>query len=1128
MAAAFGSNANAQSASQYSNALDSHNSIVTNHTVPPGPGNPATGANFANSPEVLDPAGSITGVGQQIAFVQTGPTTAGLGLCTGTLINPRTVITAAHCLYTRPADQYGSDTGSGGGLTGPLATALGATSGVPLSFGFGSTNRCLGVAVNGCAAGTGAYEVWRDSGFSTNVALSIYNANQVWYNRGAQPVALGGGGEFGNGDIALVTLDTHVQDIPTWTLLFSPLDGSTHTTMVGYGGAGVGTSGIGSLAGIDYRRRSAENMIDALMSPYDFVSSPAINGPGTTTFANLTHAMYWFDFDDPNHDPNNLPANFFLNTSPVRNNGYYDFNGLGGSALPHEATTAGGDSGGPLVVDERWDRPVVAGVLTGGFSFNGGIGTYGEFSVYPPLFLFWQEIVLNNPYVYASARAGIRDWMDPNHWVQDMDPNYAIIGADGELLNGVPDTLQGGADGPVGKFGTVCFLEQSCQDVVGPGNPTGTGEMIVTAGGPGSRNFVPNNVEPLNSADPALHRRARYYDVTLDAIGETRLNSAVTIDRLTVDGLLTSLDVRSGGTLNVLTDFTMGRGFLNVDGRINSGEALIIQGLLTGRGTFNPTYLTSVDGAIAPGGVLGVGTLTVQGDVVLASGNELLIELGRSTNDVLRVTADPAQATTGIINLGGDVWFTPSSAGGGPRHGNSYTFITAAGGVTDTFDAVNGFLGILRPQVTYAATSVSVKLKAGSFLDALFHAPGLAPLALALDEIRENHYASLYGLYGEIDLMNPSQLMGAFNALQPTSLLDARGLMAMQDGGFATTLQNRLALMSRSQDGPIGLSVMGAPNDVFAFSGDSGISAAGDLAFGSAFAQTRTVTNLPNGMTGFFSGGYDEDRVSAVSGRAALNADDAMRTWSMAGGVEQNFGDFTLGVAASYGRGHALQTEAGARAENDLAQSAVYGVYRFDDGLYLSGLVGVGTSRTTTERRFMAGTLDYHMQGETNGSIALASLEGGVNFDLAQGLVLTPRVSIQQTQMRMDGFTEAGGGETALAFDEQVYNRLEARFGVSLAGDFSLAAGWRFAPNIDVSAVSNLAGDEDGVWARFAAVDDIPFYLPGQARDDLWGEVTAGLALSRDQTSIALRLEQSVERQELYDDRVVARFAQRF
>ena len=109
----------------------------------------------------------------------------------------------------------------------------------------------------------------------------------------SQPVALGGGGEFGNNDIAIVTLDTHVENVPSWTLLFSPLTGPTHATITGYGIAGVGTTGIGGAAGIDYRRRSAENMIDALMSSADWVHNPFIGGPGVHSFDNEAHSLYW-------------------------------------------------------------------------------------------------------------------------------------------------------------------------------------------------------------------------------------------------------------------------------------------------------------------------------------------------------------------------------------------------------------------------------------------------------------------------------------------------------------------------------------------------------------------------------------------------------------------------------------------------------------------------------------------------------------------------------------------------------------------------------------------------------------------------------------------------------------------
>jgi subtilase-type serine protease len=1105
--------AQAGSAASYGLTPGYNEQIVANHTVTPGPGNPATGANYANSPQVLDPAGSINGVGQQIAFIQTGPTTAGLSLCSGSLFNPRTVITAAHCVYNNPQHFYGSDTGTGGGVNGNFGTggAPLSSNGIPLSFGFSSTNRCLGVTVNGCAVGTGPYEQWRDSNFTTNEALAIYNANQVWYGRGAQPVALGGGGEFANQDIAIVTLDTHVRDIPTWTLLFSPLPDATHAIVTGYGGAGVGLSGIGNLAGIDYRRRSAENMIDALMTNNDWVDSPAIN-PGNTAFAAHQHAIYWLDFDDPDHDPDNLPANFFTNTAPPggRNNGYYDFNGLGGVTLANEGATAGGDSGGPLIVDQRFDRPVIAGVLTGSWSFNGGISTYGQFNVYPPLFQFWEEIVQNNPYIYASAKTGNGDWFDPTHWVQDMDPNYAIIDSNGNLVNSLPDTPQGGADGPVDKFGTLCFLEADCTTFDGPGAPTGNGTPHYTPGGPGTTNFVPNNVEPVNNADPNLRVRARYYDVTLRRPGITRLNQAATIDVMTVDGLLSVLDIRSAGTLNTWADFTQNIGWTNVDGVLNTREMLVVNGLLSGRGTINADFLTVVGGFVAPGGAGSIGTMTVNSDMILASASVLLVDVNRNGADRLDVA--------GVLALNDGTVVFSKAPGAAPRHGQSFTIATADLGVDGTFDHVFS-LGVLHPRLTYNANSVVAEMRAGSFVNFLGFSHGIAgAFGAALDFLRGNHYNDLYDLYGVLDVMDPATLTATFNSLAPTIAGESLSLQDRQSQLMLNGITDRLSILGTGASGTF--SVNGSPALATAMAG-GGTQAS--LSFAGVVPSGRAVGGLPQGMTGFANSGYVSGGSTTGVNRLGAGGGRHIAYGSM--GLEAEVAP-SLTVGTAFGYAYGFSAPGTERAEAKTTQVAAYGSYRLGGGAYVAGLAAAEISRTEMERNVATGDLAFDLQGATRTSRYTAQVEAGTNVGIAPGLTLTPRVALAYSRYHLGGFDERGG-EAALRLNDLRLQQLDTRVGARLAGEMRLGS-WALRPEIQADLVHNLSGAQNGLNVSFAEVPDFAFALPLANGDTSWGEVRGGFTLDNGRFGIGAGVETAIARNGYHDDRAVADFTYRF
>ncbi len=137
---------------------------------------------------------NVTGVGEMIIDQKTGF----IGLCTGTLINPRTVIFAAHCVNESPA----------GAAMNPWGYGTGAGQ-LPIAFGFASNNDLTGNSafghwLNGTAGG---------AKYLTSVTDFLYNVNQVQYN--SHSLDLGLANNFLQADIAIASLDTPAAKIPT-------------------------------------------------------------------------------------------------------------------------------------------------------------------------------------------------------------------------------------------------------------------------------------------------------------------------------------------------------------------------------------------------------------------------------------------------------------------------------------------------------------------------------------------------------------------------------------------------------------------------------------------------------------------------------------------------------------------------------------------------------------------------------------------------------------------------------------------------------------------------------------------------------------------------------------------------
>jgi subtilase-type serine protease len=1079
---------------------------------------PAIISNNNLDPNAFPPGGvlnsGITGVGQQIAFVQSSPTAAGLSLCTGTLINPRTVITAAHCLNTRPAHMYGSNTGTGGGVNGNFGAITSITSnpdgtftvnraplltqGVPLSFGFQATNRCLQtiagvngattVAGNGCMAETGAYETWRNANFTTSTEHSIYNVNQVWYDpRSLGPNSAG----FLEADVALATLDTPALGIPTWTMLFTPLTAETHALSVGYGINGTSATGQGAtpcttncsvLGAIDYRRRMVENALSVLGSLQDrnaWLFGPASAGP-------LHQSLYMLDFDSP--------AGQAAYTGTFNN---YDFDVFNGAALPREGTTAGGDSGGPLVVDQLFDRPVTVGVLSGGSRFHNGqrFSTYGTHSFYQPLFLFWDVIVANNPYVYAGAVAGNGNWEDPAHWVQLMDPNYAIA-VEGALVNSLPDTPALGVSGNTVKFGEVCRPGDICTDLASDDTatppPVGSGTPVFIAGGPGTTNFVPDNVEPVNSADAAVHRRARYYDVHLTQAGTTTLSSTRTIDALTLDGNATALNIAASGTLNVLGEVNQWQGWTHVNGLLSSGlDAFIGSGVLSGHGTIRAPFVTVGAAVVAPGGGNTIGTLTVNGDLILSSASTLHINVKPEFSDRLLVTANASAGSDGILALNnGSVVFSRAADAKPSKFGGTWVIASAEGGVDGKFGSATAGPGVVKLKLTYTANDVIASMSANSFLSVL-SSPSATQIAFAnaLDTLRYTSYSNLWNLYGGIDYMDGSQVAATFEALTPRIYGETKLLHDRQSRQLLGNVTDRLSLLGTGR--AKGISFSGTAGALA--QNRDGLSAKAQL----GLASTNAV-NLPTvtGLSGFVAVGGDNVR-SSYGNSELIGA--GQRSRYFASGVEAPMGDVMVGTAIGFAE---ATTSAGAdEAKTRVTQAAAYASLPVSKNAYVGGYVAAERASTDTMRLTTDTVATLQVSGATESSRYMAAAEAGFRTGIGRGLSLNPRAQLGFSHYALSGFES--GGETALELNGLKVNRIESRLGARLDGETKLGK-WALRPNLQADYVRLLSGARNGMSVSFAAAPDYDFVLPLTNSGSGWMEVKGGVELTRGAFTLGL------------------------
>jgi uncharacterized protein YhjY with autotransporter beta-barrel domain len=1040
-------------------------------------------------------------------------------VCSGTLINPRTVIFAAHCVNDRDATEYNVNN-------------------VPAAWSFNPD------ALPGFISWIG--------GFQSNPDLAVFNVNRIYYDQRSldDPEALG----FLEGDVAIASLDTPAANLPTWSLLFSPLpapdaiddtDGTGyHVNITGYGRSGSGTTGASQ--GIDWRRRAAENMIGSLTS-FDARNTFLFGD----AFGDLPQVLYRLDFDDPNK------------TNP------FDFNLYKDEPRENEGTTAGGDSGGPLILDAAnnpiTDEDLVIGVLSGGSRFFGAqvFSSYGTESFYQPLFLYWDWISANNPYRYATAVDGDGDWEDASHWVTTLDPNYRIIDSSGNIVNGIPTSPGAATEGSAPQWGEVCFdpegdnLGDECQDLsngeftpparnVGGTVSSGIGEadadMLDALGGgnratpettdaagsaaaggrnalsrdglinasesqngapefsqetphasdggspefsddplpdptldnglPGATDFVPDNVDPVVSPDPTVNVDPRYFDVTLGNAGTTTLSSAVTIDRLTVlSGA--GLNVTADGNLTSLIDVSQFGGTVTVDGALNSvGDYTIFGGALQGAGTIAAPFVTNIMGAISPGTLGGIDTLTIDGSLVLSSGSTLMIDIGPNG-------ASDLVAVTGEASVGGVVAIGVGS--GAPVYGNGqqYTILTADGGVTGTF-VDDDISAILSQSFTYTDTAVLMEIIVASYNTAI---DGTRPVQRAyaqlFDQNRSN--AALADIYA-LDFADADTIQATFEGLAPVTETAVQQLAAQSYTHLQSFNATRLRESDLASSGGT-IATLGSPIQTaqMTTSRASQPIATGALGLDQSNEPTRIQQGAIREDIGIYvAGGLLQGSGASMPGYTTDKTD--VDGYFFAGGIEYFPSESSMVGLSAYYSDLDADVVLGQEADAKMLAVSLYGSVKTEDGFVLDGQVSltdvdIDTTRTVS---FLGDTQTLSSESGNSGFAAAV----GISYDIEGEFgTISPGIELRYADHSFD-IVEETGGPLALRIEREDFESLQGRIGL----DYQKVSG-AMQINANADWVHEYNDGPYAVGAQFVAGTGPAVPFPVASMDKDWGEI---------------------------------------
>jgi autotransporter-associated beta strand protein len=708
----------------------------------------------------------------------------------------------------------------------------------------------------------------------------------------------------------------------------------------------------------------------------------------------------------------------------------------------------------------------------GGFTFNAGAPAY-TFTVENPFSLTFNGAGINGGNVTIINNFGL-------NFVGSSSAGRAVI-----INNGMAKFMNTSTASNATITNSL-FLQFSNSSTGGNATITTTGlavtqfadnstaglaRLITDAGG--SVDFSINTGANLTAGSIA---GAGTYFLGSNALTVGGNNLSTTVSGV-IDGVGGSLIKTGTGTMTLSGDntytgaTTVKAGALIVDGSIASSRLTTVNSgaLLLGSGTVGSTTINA-------GGFLVPGTMTVAGNLALQSGAFYVVQINPTTASTTNVS--------GTASLAGTVaaFFAPGSYL--PRN---YTILTAAGGLTGTFDALAtfGLPPAFGGSLSYTGNIAVLNLFAQLVpertpptpLTPVPPIPGLPPTAdqppapppFTVNQLNVGHaidnffnnggalppaFVSLFGLTGS-------------NLTSALSQLSGEAATGAQKVAFQLTDQFLNVMLDPFVDGRSG--VGGADHPALGFAPERETMPPDiALAYASVLKAAPAPAPIYEPRWTVWGAGYGGSNRTTGDLAVIGSHDLSARTAGGAAGLDYHLTSDTVAGFALAGGGTDWSLSQGlGGGKSDAFQAGIYGATKYGPA-YLAAAFAFANHWMSTTRVAVGDHLTADFDAQSYGG----RLEGGYRFATPYGGI-TPYAAIQAQFFHTEGFTET----------DAIANGFGLAFGSRDATDHKSELGARFDRVLAVYSNAVLALRGRVAWAHDWVSDPtlVPVFqaLPG-------------------------------------------------